>query len=220
MKRNKVLNISIFIALLFHVSGLIGMYSEARPWFVSSTPITLLLMTILIILNEKTIGRKFVLFFGLCFLVGFMCEVIGTNTGLLFGNYKYGEAMGLKVFGVPILIGVQWFVTVFSIGNVVLFGYKKIKGNDDRSLLINSTLVIIGAGLTTLFDFILEPAAISLTYWDWYPTGVVPMFNYVCWFVISGLLLIPFYFTKTISRNVNYFAAILILIQTIFFLLV
>jgi putative membrane protein len=220
MKRNKVLNISIFIALLFHVSGLIGMYSEARPWFVSSTPITLLLMTILIILNEKTIGRKFVLFFGLCFLVGFMCEVIGTNTGLLFGNYKYGEAMGLKVFGVPILIGVQWFVTVFSIGNVVLFGYKKIKGNDDRSLLINSTLVIIGAGLTTLFDFILEPAAISLTYWDWYPTGVVPMFNYVCWFVISGLLLIPFYFTKTISSNVNYFAAILILIQTIFFLLV
>jgi putative membrane protein len=177
-------------------------------------------MTILIILNEKTIGRKFVLFFGLCFLVGFMCEVIGTNTGLLFGNYKYGEAMGLKVFGVPILIGVQWFVTVFSIGNVVLFGYKKIKGNDDRSLLINSTLVIIGAGLTTLFDFILEPAAISLTYWDWYPTGVVPMFNYVCWFVISGLLLIPFYFTKTISSNVNYFAAILILIQTIFFLLV
>jgi len=220
MKRNKVLNVSIFIALLFHVSGLIGMYSEARPWFVSSTPITLLLMTILIILNEKKTERKFVLFFGLCFLVGFMCEVIGTNTGLLFGNYKYGEAMGLKVFGVPILIGVQWFVTVFSIGNVVLFGYKKIKGNDDRSLLINSALVIIGAALTTLFDFILEPAAISLTYWEWYPTGVVPMFNYVCWFVISGLLLIPFYFTKTISSNVNYFAAILILIQTIFFLLV
>jgi putative membrane protein len=225
MKRNKVLNISIFIAFLFHVSGLIGMYTEARPWFVSSTPITLLLMTILIILNEKSIQRNFILFFGLCFLVGFICEVIGINTGLLFGNYVYGGAMGLKVFGVPILIGVQWFVTVFSIGNIVLFGYNrglktKIKGNDDRSFLINLALVIIGAGLTTLFDFILEPAAISLTYWQWFPAGVVPLFNYVCWFVISGLLLIPFYFTKTISSNVNYFAAILILIQTIFFLLV
>jgi bisanhydrobacterioruberin hydratase len=225
MKRNKVLNMSIFIASLFHVSGLIGMYSEARSWFVASTPVTLLLMTILIVLNEKSTERKFILFFGLCFLVGFICEVIGTNTGLLFGNYIYGDAMGLKVFGVPILIGVQWFVTVFSIGNIVLFGYKlwiknKVERNIDRSLLTNSVLVIIGAGLTTLFDFILEPAAISLTYWQWYPTGVVPMFNYVCWFVISGLLLIPFYFTKNISSNVNYFAAILILIQTIFFLLV
>lgn len=220
MKNDKVLNISIFIASLFHVSGLIGMYTEARPWFVASTPLTLLLMTSLIVLNQKVVKREFILFFGLCFLVGFVSEIIGVNTGLLFGSYAYGDAMGLKVFGVPILIGVQWFVTVFSIGNIVLFGYSKFKGtgDSDRSFPINLALVIIGAGLTTLFDFILEPAAISLTYWQWYPTGVVPMFNYVSWFVISGLLLIPFFMNKTISRNINYFATILILIQTLFFL--
>ena len=219
MKENKTLYISIFIALLFHVCGLIGMYTDARAWFISMTPLTLLLMTFLIIKNENKINREFMLFLGLCFLCGYISELIGTNTGLLFGEYAYGSAFGYKVMGVPLLIGVQWFVTVYAIGQTVLFVYGlfKIKGN--QTIWINLGLVIIAAGMTTAYDFILEPAAIILGYWAWYPDGLIPTFNYICWFFISGFLLVPFFMIKEISGEINYFAITLIIIQSIFFLL-
>lgn len=219
MERNKILFLSVFTALLFHVCGLIGMFTEARPWFVSMTPLTLIIMTILIIWNIKTINREFILFFIACFSVGYTTEVIGTNTGLLFGEYSYGTAMGLKVFEVPLLIGIQWFVTVYSIGHTVLFGYSRWKGNVERSLSTNLWLIILASGLTTLFDFILEPAAISLGYWSWTIDGHVPLFNYICWFFISGLLLVPFFLTRGLSNQVNIFAVILIFIQTLFFII-
>lgn len=220
MEGSKKLNISIFIAILFHLSGLIGMYTDARPWFISMTPLTLLLMTGLILWNEKIIYRELILFFGLCFSFGYLSELIGTSTGLLFGEYAYGYAMGYLVLGVPLLIGVQWFVTVFSIGHTVLFSYRLVYGNGHRSILTNFLLIIVAAGLTTLFDFVLEPAAVSLGYWEWHPDGVIPLFNYISWFFISGFLLVPFFMIEQISRHINYFSVILIFIQTIFFLLV
>jgi len=220
MKEKKIFYISVFVAVLFHLSGLIGMYSDARSWFISMTPFTLALMTGLIIWNEKTIRRVSTLFFVLCFSIGYITEVIGTSTGLLFGDYTYGYALGYKVLGVPLLIGVLWFVTVYSIGQTVLLGYRLLIGNGLRSISTNFLLVIFAAAMTTLFDFILEPAAISLGYWKWYPDGTIPLFNYICWFFISGFLLIPFYTVNEISKEINYFSIILILIQTIFFLLI
>jgi len=220
MEGNKTLYISIFIAVLFHVSGLVGMLTDARPWFISMTPLTLVLMTGLIIWNEKIIHREFILFFGLCFSFGYLSELIGTSTGLLFGEYSYGYAMGYMVLGVPLLIGIQWFVTVYSIGHTVLFGYSLVKGNGYRSIFTNFLLVIFAAGLTTLFDFILEPSAVSLGYWEWHPEGLIPFFNYISWFFISGFLLVPFFMLEQMSRHINYFSIILIFIQTIFFLLV
>jgi len=219
MERNKILILSVFTALLFHVCGLIGMFTDARPWFVSMTPLTLIIMTILIFQNIKTINREFILFFIYCFSLGYITEVIGTSTGLLFGEYSYGTSMGYKVLGVPLLIGIQWFVTVYSIGHTVLYGYSQWKGNIERTLLTNLWLVIFASALTTLFDFILEPAAISLGYWSWTENGHVPLFNYTCWFFISGILFVPFFMTKELSNQVNIFAVILIFIQTLFFII-
>ena len=217
--KNKTLYISIFIALLFHISGLIGMLTEARSWFVSMTPLTLLLMAGLIILNEKKITKEFILFFCFCAIVGFLSELIGTNTGLLFGMYYYGNAFGYKILGTPLLIGILWFVTVYSMGHTVLAIYRSLSKNSERSVAVNFFLINITAALTTFFDYILEPAAISLGYWEWYPTGEIPIFNYICWYFISGFLLVPFFMDRTLNNSVNYFTTFLIYIQTMFFFL-
>jgi bisanhydrobacterioruberin hydratase len=217
---NKTLYISIFIAVLFHFSGVIGMFTEARSWFISMTPLTLLLMTALILWNEKTIQKQLWMYIILCVIVGFLSEVIGTNTGLLFGMYAYGEAFGYKVAAVPILIGMLWFVTVYSVGHTVLYFYKLLSRNSDRSIFINFLLITLAAAMTTVFDYVLEPAAISLGYWQWYPDGSVPIFNYVCWFFISGFLHVPFFMIRSLSNEINYFAVFLIFIQSLFLLLV
>ncbi|MBK8622910.1 MAG: carotenoid biosynthesis protein [Saprospiraceae bacterium] len=220
MKIYKPLYLSVFIASLFHISGLIGMMSEARTWFISMTPFTLLLMTSLIIWNEKIINRQKINYLILCFSIGFLSEWIGTNTGYLFGDYTYGTAMGFKIGGVPVLIGILWFVTVYSIGQTVLFVYKYLTKNSQRSVWVNFGLINIAAALTTLFDFTLEPAAISLGYWQWLPDGNIPLFNYICWYLISGFLLTPLFMNKSLHHDVNYFAVFLIVLQTLFFIFV
>ena len=220
IEENKPLYISVFIALLFHISGAIGMLTEARDWFISMTPLNLLLMTRLIFWNEKTIKKQLWYFIILSSLVGFLSEVIGTNTGLLFGMYSYGSPFGWKVAAVPLLIGILWFVTVYSAGNTVLYFYQLLSKQKERTIGINFFLIIAAAALTTLYDFILEPSAISLGYWAWYPDGTVPVFNYICWFFISGFLLVPYFMNRSLSQDINYFAIFLMGIQTLFFILV
>lgn len=220
MKIYKPLYLSVFIASLFHISGLIGMMSEARTWFISMTPFTLLLMTSLIIWNEKIINRQKINYLILCFSIGFLSEWIGTNTGYLFGDYTYGTAMGFKIGGVPVLIGILWFVTVYSVGQTVLFLYNYFNTDKPRAVFANFILINIAAALTTLFDYTLEPAAISLGYWEWHPDGYVPFYNYVCWYLISGFLLTPLFMNKSLQHDVNYFAVFLIVLQTLFFIFV
>lgn len=217
---SKTFYISTFIAILFHISGAIGMHTDARSWFISMTPLTLLLMSALILWNEKSITKSLWIYIALCTVVGFLAEVIGTNTGLLFGNYAYGNPFGFKVAAVPILIGILWFVTVYAIGNLVLFLYQTLFKNPIRSVFVNFALIVLAAAITTLFDYILEPAAISLGYWQWHPDGNIPTFNYVCWFFISGFLQVPFFMNESLSQKINPFAVILIFIQAAFFILI
>ena len=45
-----------------------------------------------------------------------------------------------------------------------------------------------------IFDWFLEPLAIRLGFWKW--DGEIPVYNYICWFVISLLLLALFHLCK------------------------
>jgi bisanhydrobacterioruberin hydratase len=209
------LSISTFIALLFHINGAIGMAGSEKNWFVAMTPVNLLVMFFLLIYTEGGKNKNFVLFFLLCFVVGMFVEIIGVNTGLLFGHYLYGEPMGTKLLGVPLLIGVQWFVSIYCSTHIIL-GFEKLVKNGVFNPFIPA---IFTATVTTVFDYIIEPAAIKLNFWHWYGHDV-PLYNYVCWFVISFLLSF-FYFKKRKDVvPINYFAIVLFFIQIVFFIYV
>lgn len=216
---DRTLNIAVFIALLFHFSGFIGMNTPARDWFISMTPLTLSLMAVLLFVTESNRGKALYGFFILCFLTGFIAELIGVNTGTLFGDYAYGSTMGIKWMGVPLLIGLQWFVTIYSVGHLTSFIFLRTGWNANPTIDRNWNKAILGAGITTLFDFILEPAAIDLGYWHWLPDGEIPICNYVCWFFISAILQYSFFRIKMLSTQLNMFAIILLFIQSIFFML-
>jgi len=212
------INIAVFIAILFHFSGFIGMNTPARDWFISMTPLTLSLMAILLFATETNRGRALYGFFILCFLTGYIAELIGVNTGALFGDYQYGSTMGTKWMGVPLLIGLQWFVTIYCIGHLTSFVFLRTGWAAKPAIDQNWLKALLGAALTTLFDFILEPAAISLGYWHWLPDGEIPFYNYMCWFFISAVLLFSFFRVKSLSTQVNMFAVILLFIQSLFFM--
>ena len=211
------------IAILFHFIGLIGMLFINTNLFANSTFFHLLLMVGLLYYTHQGNTKKFLIFFIISFTVGVAVEVVGVNTGLLFGDYKYGNNLGPKILNVPIIIGANWLMIIYCCGTAVNMFFDKIAAKFDGEIILKRnrlhafSLIIDGAFLAVLFDYILEPAAVKLEYWQWLD-GEIPSFNYVCWFLTSVLLLTVFRWLKVHSNNL--FAVHLLLIQILFFLII
>ena len=210
----------IFLALLFHITGLIGIvFTPYKDWFIYSVPIVLLIMFLLLSITQLKFFRAYIGFFFIAFTIGMATEIIGVNTGLLFGNYQYGQVLGPKLYGVPLLIGFNWFNIVFCSGSLLTqcIDVLRSKWNVNiTSRTFTIAVVLGGAAIATGFDIILEPVAVKLNFWSW-ENGHIPLFNYICWFMISAILLGLKMHLKKIS--VNTFASSLFIIQALFFLL-
>jgi len=169
------------------------------------TPYTLLISVVIVSMKLLRLDSLKVFYWGLVtFLITYLTEVIGVKTGLIFGEYSYGNVLGIKLFDVPIIIGLNWVFVILGLINL----FQKFKTNN----FFKGLYVGIGA---VAFDFILEPVAISLTYWSWDDIQI-PLQNYIAWFVLAYVFYLLFAYFKielrtTISRN--YF-----IIQTIFFI--
>jgi putative membrane protein len=215
--------IAIGIAIFFHAIGLVGMLFTDNDFFVHSTPFNLLLSFFLLIWTHPEKNKSFYFFIGIVFIVGFLSEVVGVNTGLLFGDYHYSKILGIQLFQVPILIAVNWFIIIYcsGIGTHVLLNkviHRVAKDYNEPSLKLKAMSVIFdGASLAVLFDWLMEPVAIKLGFWTWDGDGSVPFYNYFCWLLISILLLTVFNFFN--FRKENKFAVNLLLIQALFFLI-
>ena len=199
---------AIFLAVLVHVSGAIGIAFFNPSFFVPFTPVNLFLMLLMLILNEQPINLRFVQAFFMAVVVGMITEMIGVNTGLLFGNYSYGEVFGRKLFGVPVLIGINWFCIVYT-SHVVA---RKFNRNKTKGKLF---VALLAAAIATIFDWVMEPVAMKLGFWNW-SDGQIPIFNYASWFVISFAVSAAFGYLK-IEGN-NKFAPYFLMIQVLFFL--
>ncbi len=176
----------------------------------------------LILFTHKGFNKWFVLFTLVAIVGGIGLEMIGTSTGWLFGKYRYGTALGFAVKNVPLIIGVNWFIVIYCVGMTINTLLNKIleritPKSEAKPTLKTLSIIVDGATLALLFDYLMEPIAVKLGYWQWLGDGHIPFYNYLCWFVISGLLLTVFQFSPFKKRNK--FAVNLLLIQSLFFLL-
>ena len=176
-------------------------------------------MFLLLSITQLKFFKAYIGFFFIAFTIGMATEIIGVNTGLLFGNYQYGQVLGPKLYGVPLLIGFNWFNIVFCSGSLLTqcIDILRRKWNVNITARTFTIAVVLGgAAIATGFDIILEPVAVKLNFWSW-ENGHIPLFNYICWFMISAILLGLKMYLKKIS--VNTFASSLFIIQALFFLL-
>jgi putative membrane protein len=167
------LYLSLFILWLFTISGIFGVASSAQDWFLSLTPLNLLLSLAIVLLHIKTYDSKVVIALFIPFVLGFVAEGLGVNFGLIFGTYAYGENLGYKVFGVPLMICVNWTLLTVATADVAKYFSNKI--------FISA---LIGAALMTGLDVILEVSAPRFDFWE-FENGVVPLQNYIGWFVTA-----------------------------------
>ena len=178
-----------------------------REFFVGFTAVNLLLMFILLIWNETELHFTFLKAILFAFTAGLFSEIIGVNTGVLFGDYHYSKVFGEKLMGVPILIGLNWFCIVYASFQVVLQLIKSVHLN-------RVAVALLTALMATIFDFVMEPVAIQLGFWQWH-TPEIPFLNYACWFSISFLIASFFHWIGV--KKSNPFAFYLFFTQLLFF---
>lgn len=144
------------------------------------------------------------------FVGGFLFETIGVKTGLVFGQYEYGDVLQPQIAGVPLAIGFAWLgIQISSLAVVQMFSRKL-----HRPYFI--------AGLTALlmvaFDVLMEPAAVYLGYWTW--VAGPPLHNYLGWFVISLLFSLLGARMRLFETRLPSFARHAFLAQMIYFILI
>jgi putative membrane protein len=209
MERPKDLTVSplraIIIIILFHVVGLVGLsIPGTRALFLQIVPFHLLLMLLVIILSHHKLNSRFGIFILIIFWLGFIAEWIGVHKGWLFGSYAYGETLGIKLSGIPLMIGVNWFLLIYAAG--VTIQRSRLKSTFFR--------MIAGAGLLVLLDVLIEPVAISFNYWHW-NTASIPLKNYACWFVVSTVMLYIFELFSFKKQSIA--APVLLITEFVFF---
>lgn len=199
-------NICSLIIVLFHLVGLYGfLHGDLTELFIKLVPLHLLLMLILLAVSGYDGSASLPLFALIVFAAGYLVEVAGVNTGVIFGSYAYGNTLGVKIWETPLLIGVNWLILVYSTG-VLLSTFKVSK----------YLLAFAGASILTAIDFLIEPVAIRYDYWSW-AGEIIPIQNYVGWFIISfGMFIL---FTSLNFRKQNSSAIVLFVAQVLFFII-
>lgn len=164
---------SVLILFIFHFFGVLLFAYDPKSAELSF--LTLFVCVFLILIHENNV-QKYYIYLSII-LIGYLIEIIGVNTNLLFGNYSYGDSLGVKIFNVPPLIGLNWLIIIISGASVSRLLFRK------KSIWIVSLSSSI---ICTLLDIIIEPVAIKFNFWNW-NNGDIPMYNYLCWLIFSFL---------------------------------
>jgi uncharacterized membrane protein len=164
-------NISIAVLIIFHLVGIGGVVFGNAQEFLQLTPLNLLLTALIIAINDP--HNRFSWFFLVTYILGFGVEVVGVNTGIPFGSYSYGSALGIKLFNTPLIIGLNWLILLYSTNAIATkFGQTAI------------TNALFSAAMMVMLDYLIEPVAIIYDFWSW-ENGLPPFSNYAAWFVIA-----------------------------------
>lgn len=142
----------------------------------------------------------------LVFLFGYLIEVLGVQTRFVFGSYVYLNNLGFKMWETPVIMGINWCITVFCSASMVSYWQR---GSDFSKALLAAVLMVF-------MDLFIEQICEKAGFWKW-ELGRAPIQNYLAWLVI-GFGIQFFVFKSKVLLN-NYLSFLLYALQIIFFIL-
>lgn len=174
--------------LLERIPWAAGFYATAFPWF-ARLHIVVAAVVLVLVLAGRVRGRWIVPGLAAA-LVGLGAEVLGTGTGVPFGQYRYSAMLGFRLFeDVPVLVPVSWFL-------MGLASYTLAAVRRGGSLRGFGARVVGGAMGLVIWDLALDPAMSHLApYWIWETTGPyygMPWVNLLGWFVTGLGIMVAF----------------------------
>jgi putative membrane protein len=187
--------ISVFLIIL---NVLLGMKITFSVDFLIGYVGLLIIFTVWHAILTKGWRRSLVMFL-LSFLVAFTAEALGVNFGLVFGRYYYTQALGVQVFGVPILAALAWEPIVYAAFSITDILAPLLVDHTDSWLKRFPAYVwmaIVGALATTAWDMMIDPVAVSQRWWVWQDGGAylpylsngVPIQNFIGWLGVAFVI--------------------------------
>ena len=176
MKNNKIY-LSVFFIFLFNIIGAVALcFPALRETILKLTPLNLLLVLGMFLYANNDFSLSFLKTILVVFIIGYFIEVLGVRFKFIFGEYYYGETLGLKILKTPLIMGVNWLTLSVSTFGIAAYIFKP------------KILIVIAASvLMVLTDMLIEPISASLDFWHW-KNSVIPSQNYIAWFLFSLII--------------------------------
>lgn len=161
----------IYMIFLLGLTGYAA--SFLRPLALTITPFGITAAVLAAVYEPIKNNRSLLVWIILVYFITVTLEIIGTNTGIVFGNFHYGNTLGPKIMNVPYIVGLNWVMIILGTNAVA---YILSKGRYFRWVIASCLLVIT-------FYFGENPAA-ELDYWSWLG-NYIPLKNYASCFLIA-----------------------------------
>lgn len=199
------------VLVILYIVGIVGVTLPLHKDFMLLTPVNLLVTFFLALYADKNKTKTLYVALIICYITGVLIELVGVQSGLLFGEYSYGKTLGPKIFGTPFIIGLNWAMLVYasvSFSNRFIASYP---------IFIKS---ILGATIMVLLDVLIEPVAVKYDFWTWSAEPlnniiVAPIQNYTTWWIAAFLLNIVVH--KMVPELKNNAIELLYCLQCLFF---
>ena len=209
--------ITFIVVTLMYIVGTLGLiFPYTQPYFKLASAFNLWVSLILLLLFHEEYKKSFIIAAVSIFLAGFFIEVIGVHTGVIFGEYWYGQTLGTKVLGVPLVIGANWLLLIYCSSTITQKFIELLKIDLLEKSKLNNTIVkaIFASALMICLDYLIEPVAIHLDFWHW-KNEKIPVQNFQAWFLVAFLL--NYFLLNGKFIKSNSLAILIFLLQFAFF---
>ena len=202
----------IRVLIILYIVGLIGVTLPLHKDFMLLTPLNLLTTFVIAVYADKHKNAGLYLVLAFCYLFGFFLELAGVQSGLIFGQYTYGATLGPKIWGTPLIIGINWAMLVYASVSISNSSFTEFP------IIVKAA---VGATLMVLLDIFIEPVAVKFDFWSWASAPmnkliVAPLENYIVWWLAAFLLN---YLVQTIMPAIkNRAIEVLFYLQLLFFI--
>lgn len=195
-----------FVLIVTFLVGLVGLsLPVSRALFIWLTPVHLLVQGFLLAWASPLPAKQLAITALPLLILAWAYEWLGVHTGSIFGSYAYGPTLGLAIDGVPLLIGLNWWLLVVASCSLA-----------SRFVHKAWAVALVAASLMVALDVLLEPVAMKLNFWQW-PSGHVPLQNYAGWWAGAFVLCLAYSLYLSRARRLHPTAEWLYLLQILFF---
>lgn len=176
--------------IIFYLIGIIGFVLPfTKHIFIAITPLALIgNMLVLYFFHEPFTKKTVITYLFIC-IAGYIIEVIGVKTGVIFGSYAYGKTLGISLFETPLIIGINWLFVSYTSLSIAKLLFKK-----------SITFLLLAPLIMVIYDIILEQVAPKMNMWSW-ENSIIPLKNYIAWYLIGLCFVVILHFQKISVKN-------------------
>lgn len=196
---------ALFIIGIVYVLAILSVNTIALESLVLLAPVLYIIDTAFMFVSHERPRKNLLYCFLTIIILGYIIELIAFQTQAVFGVFSFGNTLGLKLFGTPLLIGIHWFL--LGLGSAYFI----------RWIFTSHVMWVLGGALLTIIGFVItDPVAQSLDIWSWENYSFTFQ-NYSIRFIVSiAMQMVILLFLK---KEKNQFAGYFFILTTLFFII-